>query len=106
MMPGAERERRLDFNGDAIGRDAAPIVGAMHHKASGFDRRQAGKARRHPIARGDRLKPECPRRLIANQCRQPGADIGVIRRVCEVDVDAPMRPLLVNGDRSRLELLC
>ena len=29
MMPGAERERRLDFNGDAIDRDAVPIVGTL-----------------------------------------------------------------------------
>jgi hypothetical protein len=105
MMPGAERERRLDFNGDAIGRDAVPVVRSMHHEAPSLDRRQAGEARRHPIARGDFLEAERLRRLVPNQSGKPGVDISLIRRVGKMDVDAPQRPAFVNGDGSRIELL-
>ena len=48
VMAGAEGERRLDFDADAVDRDAGAVVGAVHDKTAGGDRRQAGEDSRGP----------------------------------------------------------
>ena len=49
VMAAAERKRRLDFNADAVDRNAAAIMRAVHQKTAGFDRRQALQAFADPV---------------------------------------------------------
>ena len=58
VMAGAEGERRLDLDADAVGRDAGAIMRAVHDEAAGRDRRQSGEASRDPVLRRDALEAE------------------------------------------------
>ena len=49
-MAGAEGERRLDFDADPVDRDAGAVVGAVHDKTAGGDRRQAGETLADPVS--------------------------------------------------------
>src|SRR5690348_17807486 len=60
---GAEGQRCLDLDAEAIGRDARAVVRAMHREAPGDDRLEVGEARRHPVARGNLLKDRKSTRL-------------------------------------------
>ena len=55
-MAGAEGERRLDLDTQAVMRDAMAIVAPMHEESARLDRPQAGQARAHPIAVGQRFE--------------------------------------------------
>ena len=58
MVSGAEGERRLDLDADAVGRNAGAIVGAVNEKPAGPDRLQASKADFDPILRCEALEAE------------------------------------------------
>jgi hypothetical protein len=57
-MAGTESERGLDLDADAVDRDAAAVVHAVHDKAAGRDRRQSGEAFADPVLRCDFRKGE------------------------------------------------
>ncbi len=60
VMAGAERERRLDLDADAVRRHPGAVMRAVHQEAPGRDRLEPGEARRHPVARRHRLEHEPP----------------------------------------------
>ncbi len=76
VMAGAERERRLDLDADGVGFDAGAVMGAVHDKAAGFDRRQAAQALRNPVGLRDRLDAKRRgRRLIGGGWRPARANV-------------------------------
>ena len=56
VMAGAEGERGLDFDADAVGGMPAAVVRAVHDKAAGRDRLESGEAFADPILRGDGVR--------------------------------------------------
>jgi hypothetical protein len=52
-MAGAEGERGLDLDADAVGRNAGTVVRAVYDKAAGRDRLQSDEALGDPILRGN-----------------------------------------------------
>ena len=60
VMAGAEGERRLDLDADAVGRNAGAVMGAVHDEAAGRDRLQPGEALAHPVLRRDRARNAAP----------------------------------------------
>jgi hypothetical protein len=58
VMAGAERERRLDLDADAVVGNARAVVGAVHGEAAGRDRLQSAQAFAHPILCGDPLEDQ------------------------------------------------
>ena len=76
VMAGAEGQRRLDFDADAVWRHRITIMGAVDDEAAGADWLQPGEALAHPVFRRDGLEPKCFRGLGASgnsgqfaQCR-------------------------------------
>ena len=57
-MTGAEGERRLDFDADAVWRNAGAVVRAVHDEPAGRDRLKPGEAVAHPIRRLDDLETQ------------------------------------------------
>ena len=53
MVTGAEGERRFDLDADAVERNAAAVMGAVHDETAGLDRPQTGETLAHPIGRFD-----------------------------------------------------
>ena len=58
VMAGAEGERRLDLDADAVERNAAAVVRAVHRKTAGRDRLKPGEACADPILHGDTLEAQ------------------------------------------------
>src|SRR5947209_14574848 len=58
MMAGAEGERRLDLNPDAICRNAPTVMRAVHGKPAGLDWLKLGEAGGYPVSLGDLLKDQ------------------------------------------------
>ena len=55
VMSGAEGLPRVDLDGEALLRHAAPVVAAMHQEAPGAHRAALLLRQRHPIRGRDRL---------------------------------------------------
>ena len=61
-MAGAERQRRLDLDADAVRRNAGAIMRAVNDEAAGVDRLEPGEAFAHPIRRHEPSKRNAWRR--------------------------------------------
>ena len=88
-MSGAEGQRRLDLDADAVEGNAGAVVRAVHDEAAGADRLQPREAFGHPIFRVDSLEAQRfgggrPGRRFCQ--RTDGFDV---RRGAEVDRYAP-----------------
>ena len=88
-MPGAEGQRRLDLDADAVEGNTGAVVRAVHNEAAGADRLQPGEAFGHPILRHDLLEAQRPCCGLSRCCRgQRPHGCGVGRRP-EMDRHTP-----------------
>ena len=102
VMAGAEGERRLDLDADAVGWNARAVVRPVHQEAPGRDRLEPGEARGHPVARRDRLDDEIPRRRRARNGRHELTQRGRVRRSGKMRLDAPAAVRLLEGRHRRI----
>ena len=72
-------------------------MGAMHQEASGRHRPQPRQARRHPVARRDRLDDERARRGGARDRGDDVAQRGRVGRLGEMHLDAPAAGRVLKG---------
>ena len=101
-MAGAEGQCRFDLDADAVDADARAVVGAVHDKAAGGDRREALEARLHPVAGGDGLEHQRIGGFGAGgECHQC-ADGGLVRRRPEMDGDGPLVVPILERRRHRV----
>ena len=100
-MAGAEGERGLDLDADALRGNPVAVMRAVNDEAAGLDRLEAFQARLHPVLRLHRLEAHaCRRRLVGGQ-RDQLPDGGFIRRLAEMDGDVPAAVrVLERGDRG------
>ncbi len=84
-MTAAECERRLDFNADAVDRNAAAIVGAVHDKTAGFNRRQALQAFGDPIGGVEPREAQRAGSLAAGRGGDGGAQLVAVAPVAKID---------------------
>ena len=89
MVAGAERQRGLDLDADVVGLDAAAVVRAMHDKAAGAHRRQAGEALLDPVGCRYRREGKGSGSLFSSRVRELRAQGGFIGRIAEVDRHLP-----------------
>jgi hypothetical protein len=97
VVAGAEGQRRLDLDADAVGSNARAVMRAVHHEASGLDRGQSLQARLDPIGRRD--APEDQRIGGLGSGREPdqGAHRRLIGRVAKVEGHCPQPVPLLRG---------
>ena len=89
VMAGAEGERRLDLDADAVGRHAGAVMRAVHDEAAGRDRRQSGEALPNPVRRFDAPEAQSRgRRGSGRRLHRRPHRVSVGRRA-EMDRDAP-----------------
>ena len=88
-MAGAEGDRRLDFDADAVGRDARAIVRAVHDEATGGDRLQPGEALLHPVGRCHAAELQCCSGLAPGGRIDRGPHRSSVDRRAEVNRDLP-----------------
>ncbi len=101
VMPGAEGERRLDLDADAVGRHPRAVVRAMQEEAAGFDRLQAFEAGGDPVARRNALECELAARAFAREVTDEAAHRGLVGRALEMDFHGPASVTrLEGGDRG------
>ncbi len=95
MMPGAERQRRLDLDADPVGTDTVAVVMAVHHEATGLDRREAFKARLDPVLGFDGVEHQGLRGGLVGRQRDQVAHRGLVRLLAEIQghIPAPVRSL-------------
>ena len=91
VMAGAEGQRRLDLDADAIERHAGAIMGAVHDEAPGRDRRQSGEAFAAPnpwprCARSSSALPAARARPRAATSARTAISVG---RGAKIDHDPP-----------------
>ena len=89
VVAGAEGERRLDLDADAVAGDARAVVRAVHHEAAGFDRGEALEARAHPVLRRQPLEGERVRRVRAGGEGDQRPHRGFVRRIAEMHGERP-----------------
>ena len=89
VMAGAEGERRLDLDADPVDRNAGAVVGAVHDKTAGRDRRQAGEAFAHPVLRRDAREGQRPGRRGPGGARDQRAHRLAVGRRAKIDRDLP-----------------
>ena len=89
VMAGAEGERGLDLDADAVGRDRRPVVRAMHREAAGDDRPEIAQARGNPIRRRDGFERERRACLGSGRFGDTGSHRRLVGRRGEVGFDAP-----------------
>jgi hypothetical protein len=106
VMAGAEGERGLDLDADAVARNAGAVVRSMDQKAAGRDRLEPRKARRDPVARRHRLDDEFAHRLRARNGADEIAQRRLVRRLRKMRLHAPgaVRPLECRDRRVRADL--
>ena len=89
MMPGAERQRRLDLDAELVGRHPRAVVAAVHDEAAGMDGDEVFEAGRDPVLGFDGVEGDvlvrCRRRRRGDQF----ADRGFIGRLGEMHADVP-----------------
>ena len=82
-MTAAECERRLDFNADAVDRNAAAIVSAVHDKTAGFNGRQALQAFGDPIGGVEPREAQRAGSLAAGRGGDGGAQLVAVAPVAK-----------------------
>ena len=109
MMAGAESERRLDLDADVVRPPPRPVMRAMHQHAAGAHRREARKRVFDPILLGDGRKTRRSRSVGVGRDRDQGANLGLVGRAGEIDLDRPLRPAIFfkgrGGGLGRIERL-
>src|ERR1700722_5289177 len=85
VMPGAESERRLDLDADAVARHAGAVMSAMNDEAPGGDRRQSGKPLANPVRRFDAAEAQSRGRRWSGRrlYRSPHGGAGAPRRAMD-----------------------
>ena len=63
VVAGAERQRRLDLDGELVGRDPLAVVLAVHDEASGRDGNEILEAGLDPVLGLDRIEGDGLRRF-------------------------------------------
>ncbi len=100
VMAGAKRQRRFDFDADAIARNKRAVVPAMNDETSGDDRRQAGETGVGPVRSLDLFEAQRLRRVGPCRGRNQPAQGFPIRRVLEIDRHIPQSAARL-GERGR-----
>ena len=99
VMAGAEGERGLDLDADAIARHGDAIVRAVNDEAAGRDRLQPGEAFADPILGGDGLEVQRLARFRAAGHGGQFAHRGFVGRRGKMDGDAPLAlPVIHKAD--------
>ena len=89
VMAGAESERRLDLDADAVERHAGAVMRAVDDEAPGGDRRQSGEALANPVRRFDAPEAQSRgRRRSGRRLHRRPHGVAVERRA-EMDRDMP-----------------
>ena len=92
MVAGAEGERCLDLDADAVERNAGAVVGAVNDKSPGLDRLQPGETFSDPVLRRNPLESE---RHVgtdsAGHCRQITHG-PLVDRETKIEGHAPIAP--------------
>jgi hypothetical protein len=89
VMTGAEGERGLDFDADAVLRNAVAVVRAVHDETAGGDRLQPGKAFPHPIGRLDAREGDRRAELRPGGRRDRRPHRVLVRRRAKIKRDLP-----------------
>jgi hypothetical protein len=97
MMAGAEGERCLDLDADAVCPHPRAIMRAMHHKTSGTDRRQSLQALAHPVGGCQRFEHEGVRCLLTGRGRDQGSQPRLIGSIAEMQGEGPTPVRLLEG---------
>jgi len=100
VVAGAEGERRLDFDADAVWWNAAAVVRPVNDETAGRDRRQAGKAFAHPIRGADAREAQRHSRFFPAGGRHRSPHRGFVRRRAKIERDAPA-PAAAIGQARR-----
>src|SRR5260370_23692560 len=88
-MAGAERQRRLDFDAELVGRHARAVVASVHDEAPGRDRHEILERSLDPVPGFDRVERNVLRDLVAGGEADQLADRGLIGRIGEMHDDVP-----------------
>ena len=89
MMAGAEGEPRLDLDPDIIDPDLRAIMGAMHEKAAGAHRLEAGQRIGDPVLLLGEAESRRLRRLLVRRGDDQGADRLLVGLEGEERLDQP-----------------
>ena len=89
VMPGAERQRGFDFNGNRCVAHLGAIVAAVDDEAAGRDRRQAGEAGGDPVPVIDGAEANRSRGSLADPGRDEARERRLIKSCGEVGLDPP-----------------
>src|ERR1043166_7250456 len=102
-MAGAEGERGLDLDADAVGWNSDAVMRAMHGEAPRDDRLQARKARRNPVLRFDLVEREGGDDPSVRGRFHATADFGLVRRIGEESLDVPAPVGALESRNGNLE---
>src|SRR5215470_19485292 len=98
MMAGAEGERGLDLDRNAVFWHASTIMGSMHHEPAGLDRPQALVARLDPVLRRRGLERDALGGVGTSRERDERAHCRFVRRIAKMDGNDPaVRPVLTRA---------
>ena len=89
VMAGAERQRRLDLDGDLVARHLVAVMGAVDHEPPGRHRHQPFQAGLDPILGGDGLERDRRGCGLAGHQRHQRADRGLVGGFGEIQRDVP-----------------
>ena len=101
VVAGAERQRRLDFDAELVGRDTFAVMLAVHDEASGGHGDEVFEAGLDPILGLDRVEGDALGDISAGRFGDEFADQRLIGRLGEMHRDVPsaIRPFEC-GDRG------
>ena len=88
-MAGAESERGLDLDRDAVAVPAPAVVPPMENETPGRNRPQPIEARLHPVAGRDCLERECVCRRCIGRKGDERTHRRLVRWIAGVDVEQP-----------------
>jgi hypothetical protein len=90
-MPGAERKRSFDLDGDRVRWNVGAIVSPVDEKAAGADRFQSGEARFDPVLFRERLEGQRRGTLLADNRPDQADKPCAIIVAAQDDFDCPGR---------------
>ena len=89
MVAGAERQCRLDLDGELVWRHARAVMAAMDHEAPGRDGDEIFEGRLDPVLGLNDVKGDVPRHVVAGGDADEVADRSLVRRLGEMHDDVP-----------------
>jgi hypothetical protein len=89
VMAGAEGQRRLDLDGNAVDPDAVAVMRPMHHEAAGFDRLETVEAPAYPVRGRQHLEGQISCKGLSCDRSDEVADRGFVRSAAEMQRERP-----------------